>query len=373
MTRTTLVFPVFLALLGGLLGCAPEMPEAYHKALAEGQRARTAGRYAEAAAAYERAADAAERLKDRDDAWFSVARAKEDAGDLAGAKAAYERIVAQSPDGPRTGRALFALAYFEIAHGDAEKGYKALWEALQKFPNHGNADRALKELADREEERGGLGARITWLASVQARFAATELDEVVVYELGLALRAAGRNEEARAQFVAAAEAHPHPFGGLTDDAWWHAAEIDRELGRPAQAIDDLRRMLAPRERSSMNGSYTRQRFPPGQMLIAEIYRDDLHDHAAARREFQRLFDDFPDSVLRDDALYQQALLARADGDLKGACGAAERLVDKLPDSRYAPCAHLLCKDLSPLPNRSCADYIVRELQPPNEASGGDAE
>jgi hypothetical protein len=32
----------------------------------------------------------------------------------------------------------------------------------------------------------------------------------------------------------------------------------------------------------------------------------------------------------------------------------------LQDSRYAPCAHLLCSKLSALPGRDCHDYIKRE-------------
>jgi tetratricopeptide (TPR) repeat protein len=351
-----------LALVHGLvLGCTPDPGEAYAKAFAEGQRAMVSGRYDEAGAAFARAAAEAQRLKDRDEALFLIARAREDARDYAGAKKAYADVIATSPDGPRTARAAYALAYLEIEHGDAEAGYSALEETLFARPNHGSADRALQELADRAEERGGAPARVAFLTQAEPRFRGTELHEQAGYRLGLALYAVGQKEEAKARLVLTAEAHPHPYGGLTDDAYWHAARIAHELGRPKEALSLLERLLAPQERSTMNGSYIRRRFPPALLRMAVILRDDLKDLAAARKKLLELPSRFPDSILRDDALWEAARLSHLVGDAGAACDALEDLVELVPESRYGACVTLLCPGQKPVGDRPCADYVSRDL------------
>lgn len=342
-------------------GCAPDPGEAYAKAFAEGQRAMAAGRYDEAGSAFARAAGEAHRLKDRDEALFQIGRAREDARDYAGAKKAYADVVATSPDGPRTVRAEYALAYLEIEHGDPEAGYAALQKALFAHPDHGSADRALLELADRAEERGGAAGRVAFLADAEARFRGTELHEQAGYRLGLALEAVGRKEDARERLILTAEAHPHPYGGLTDDAYWHAARLARELGRPKEALSLLERLLAPQERSTMNGSYIRRRFPPALLQMAVIYRDDLGDMASARKKLLELPSRFPDSTLRDDALWEAARLAHRAGDGDAACDALDELVDDVPDSRYGACVALLCPSQKPVGDRPCADYVSRDL------------
>ncbi len=82
-----------------------------------------------------------------------------------------------------------------------------------------------------------------------------------------------------------------------------------------------------------------------------------------------MFVGFPTSTLRDDALWQEALLARTSNDT-AACGPLATLVQQLPESRYAPCAHEICPKLASIPTRECAAYIERQLHgeapPPSE-------
>src|SRR5262249_36286742 len=125
----------------------------------------------------------------------------------------------------------------------------------------------------------------------------------------------------------------------------------------------LRTLLGSHESSDLVGSYERPRYPEAQFKIAELYRDGLHDHAAARREFQRLYEEHPKSTLRDDALWSQARLAATEGDRSAACRIVAKLVRELPESRYAPCGRVLCDSAPPVPknSRGCADYIVRSV------------
>lgn len=348
---------VIAALLGG--ACASTSSDAYLNAMAAGERAYHAGRYREAARAFSGAAARAERLKDRDEARLMEARSFQRAEAWREARASYERLLADSPRGPRAARAEFELAKLEIEHGDEDAGWAMLLAATRRHPSHGLARGALKRLIEREEQRAGARGALAWLEQHGPAFRGTELDQEVRYQTGLALARAGDREGAVRALVLAARAHPYPSGGLTDDALFHAAKLAAELGRPQEAIGYLREMLAARE-GAVTGSYDRQKYDDAQLEIARLYRDALGDRSAARREFRKLYTDHPASILRDDALWAEAKLWREEGRTKEACDVMRLLARELPDSRYARCASAICPSLPAAP-RPCAEYILREL------------
>ncbi|WP_437679892.1 tetratricopeptide repeat protein [Sorangium sp. So ce131] len=341
--------------------CAATRGDAYLDAMAAGARAYHAGRYREAAGAYDGAAARALRVKDRDEARLLQARSFERAEAWAEARASYERLLADSPSGPRSPRAEFELADLAIEHGDADAGYARLLAAARRHPSHGLARGALKRLIQREEDRGGAAGALAWLRREGPAFRGTELDQDVAYHTGLLLERSGDREGALRALVAAARAHPYPEGSLTDDALFRAAELAAALGRPKEAIGYLREMLASRE-PAVTGSYDRERFDDAQLEIARLYRDALGDRASARRELRKLYTDHRTSLLRDDALWAEAKLWREDGRAEDACATVALLSRELPDSRYARCAHAICPSI-PQGQRSCAEYILRELEP----------
>ncbi len=280
------------------------------------------------------------------------------------ARATYQRLAADSPSGPRTARAFFDLAELEIQHGDAARGWAQLDDAARRFPAHGLARPAIRRLVMHAQDEGGEAAVLAFLDAHEAVFHDTEQDEVIAYERALSLERMGNRKAAHDAFLASARRHPYPFGGLTDDAFWHAAVIDDEDGRAEEAIAHLRELLSSREPSGAWVSYERPRYSQAQLRIAEIYRDKLRDHAAARREFDKLYALHPTTLKRDDAVWAEARLALEDGDAAAACALAKRLVDEFPESRYVPCAPQVCPTArpAPTPKRECADYILRELK-----------
>jgi hypothetical protein len=181
------------------------------------------------------------------------------------------------------------------------------------------------------------------------------------------LDALGESTRAREAYLRVADRFPYPHGAYWDDALFHASECELRLGNAAGAIALLERMLAAREASHLSGSYERPRFADAAYRVAELYRDREHDSAAARRAFRGVFVDYPFSTLRDDALWQEALLARAASE-GAACAPLGLLVAQLPDSRYAPCAHEICRTLAPIAGRACAPYIEREVRGEPEPS-----
>ncbi|EYF01690.1 Hypothetical protein CAP_7895 [Chondromyces apiculatus DSM 436] len=355
-----------LVALAALGGCASRPGEAYEQAFAAGQRAYHAGRYAEAARAFAGATAEAERVKDRDEARFMEARAHEREGDWSAAKGAYEKLVAASPSGPRAVRAEYELAEIAIRRGDADVGFGALFAVLKRHPEHGLARRALKLLIEHEEARGGARGAAAWLTREGAALRGTELDQMVTYEHGRALERSGDRRGAIRVLVQAARAYPYPGGALTDNALFHAARLAEEEGRPEEAIGYLREMVAPREKAA-TGSYERPLFDDAQLRIAQIYRDTIKDRAAARREFRKLYDAHPSSLLRDDVLWEEAKLWREDGRQEEACSVAARIRRDFPESRFTRCVHHLCPTMQ-AQKQPCAAYVERTLTE-GEASG----
>jgi TolA-binding protein len=211
-------------------------------------------------------------------------------------------------------------------------------------------------------EHGGDQAVLDYIAQAEPALAGTELSEQLLYERARRLDALGKTAEARDAYVVVADRFPYPHGAYWDDALFHGAECEERLGKPQRALELLLRMLAAREESHLSGSYERPRFADAAYKIAELYRDGVRDPAAARRAFRAVFTDFPTSTLRDDALWQEALLARAASEAE-ACAPLALLVRDLPDSRYAPCAQQICPELRLPVSRECRDYIRRELSP----------
>ncbi|MDW8252154.1 MAG: tetratricopeptide repeat protein, partial [Myxococcales bacterium] len=345
-----------------LLASCGTSREAFDRALAAGDRAKSAGRYDEAAAAYREAGDTAKRERDRDEGYFREAATLEQAGRYQEAMAAYDRLIALSPRGERTPRAVYERALLEVQHGDAEAGWQALERALLTYPSSGSARRVLRKVVEHHEEKAAGGGR-RWLEANRERLLATELGEDTLYLIAKALQAEGRGAEARAGFVACAERYPYPYGALADDAWWNAAELAEQQGDYMGAVGYLQKLLAPREIATMkHGSYERPRYSAARFKLAELYRDRLGDDERAREEFRRLYREHTTSVLRDDALWNEILLARKAKDDRGVCDAMTQLVKEFPESRYAGCSQQLCASAGSSPKAPpCRGYLRSAL------------
>ncbi len=339
-----------------LMGCGgPAYGDAFLVPFRAAQRAQSSGRYLEAAERFAAAAEGAQRLKDRDEALFMRARMLERAERWSEAKTAYAALKKVSPDGPRTARAAYDAATVEIERGDAERGWAELAVAIRRYPDHGSARRALELWCEHTAATRGEPALRQEL-STWTELKTTELGQRLHYERARSFEREGDHEAARAAYLETARVRPYPKGNLTDDGYWHAARLAHADGDHVAALAALREMLSDRE-GSVGGSYVRPRFPAAQMRIGEVYRDGLGDFARAREAFRQTHVDYPDSVLADDAAWQETLMARRLEDTGGACDAARSLKREHPQSRYLRCLHLVCPDLPP-GERPCARYIA---------------
>ncbi|PIE06180.1 MAG: hypothetical protein CSA75_00845 [Sorangium cellulosum] len=346
-----------------MAACAPNLPRPFLEAKAAGHRAYGAGRYDEAAAKFRQAAQHAERIRDRDEALYLEAASYQRADRNRKAAAAYESLIALSPRGARAARSAYELAQFEINHGSKSRGWKMLHKFIKDYPQSGLARRALLRFLVHLDEDRGLEKTITYINESMKWYALHDLGEVALYQKALRLERLGRLTEARDTFVFCARTYPYPDGGLYDDSLFRASLLDEQLGNPQLAVQHLRDLLSVREPSTLNGTYERPRYSEAQMRLGTLHRDALGDPDGARKEFRKLFDSFKTSLLRDDALWAEAKIASDQDDKEGACEALTLLVKTFPESRYAPCAKLLCPDAPNVDARQkCRPYIAREIE-----------
>lgn len=342
-----------------LSGCGSPPTAGYASESEQAQAARRRGDHRAAAKHYERAAQAADKPRDAAEARYRAADAYARAGEAERAAAIYRELAAHA-DSERRARADFALAELALDAGREREGHQHLAAAIARHPSSGLSRRALERHLDWLRQQGGSAAVLEYLSAQQARLGSSELGEALAYRRARELEHAGQRSQARDAYLTCASRFPYPKGAYWDDALYRAAEQELALGRPGSALEHLRRLLKEQESASFVGSYQRGRYAEGQLLIARIYRDQLHDDTRARRELRRVWLSHPNSRLVDDALFEEALLARRAGDRAGTCAPLEIIASKLPDSRYAPCAHLLCSSLSSVAGRNCHDYIKRE-------------
>ncbi|MGZ3442235.1 MAG: tetratricopeptide repeat protein [Polyangia bacterium] len=287
-----------------------------------------------------------ERLPHDDCALVAVRLAEldESAGRWPDAEARWLRA-AEVTRQPRTAaRALQRAA--DVAHADLRDDGAAAtlaWRAVESYPDEIAADDALK-LAVRIDEARDWSALSAHLGALYPRVVQFDVGDNVLFERGMLLSRHDRAAEAIAIFDQLADAYPH--SSLRDDGLWRAAELLRTSGDFDGALRRLRRILASRKDAIITGSYNYLQLDDAQLLVGRIYLDDLHDPAHAAEAFELLADDYPESVLRDDALYDLARAKKEQHDLPAACRALARLIKQFPDGNRVRAARALQQELA---------------------------
>jgi tetratricopeptide (TPR) repeat protein len=323
-------------LFGFLCACAPTVAPAYLDALAAGDRALSAGRLREAAEAYDRAARAAERLRDRAEADYRAGRVLARLGAREQALAHFDRVAASSPDFERGARAAYEAAV--LRWGDPatrEEGLAALEAIVRNRTMTGPARRAVTALLRHDDTVDPTG--ITALQRIDALLAVERVRASSLYETLLAERAhrleqAGRDDEAVAVWRGLFETVPYPQNSHWDDGHMALARLLRRRGDARGALAALDAMLAPRDPACSGGSCDAPYFQEGAMLRGEILRDDLRDPIGAARAFRQVYEWFPTSRVRDDALEAEARVLEQAGDARS-CAVWIELAETFPCTR----------------------------------------
>jgi len=259
------------------------------------------------------------------------------------AEAAWLRAADVTKQPGTAARALQRAAY--LAHTDLHDDGAAAtlaWRAIESYPDEIAADDALKLVIRIDEPRDwqALAAR---LAALYPRVVKFDVGDNVLFERGMLLSRHDRAADAIVVFDGLADAYPH--SSLRDDGLWRAAELLRGSGDFEGALKRLRRILSSRKDAIITGSYNYLQLDDAQLLVGRIYLDDLHDPARAAEAFELLADDYPESVLRDDALYDLARARQEQHDQPAACRALKRLIAQFPNGNRFRAATSLRQEL----------------------------
>src|SRR5690606_34243534 len=122
--------------------------------------------------------------------------------------------------------------------------------------------------------------------------------------------------------------HPYPRGQRWDDALFRLADLAEEDGEHEAAIAHLTRLVSLHEETVVPGSQTLPRMPEARLRIARIYRDRLRDTPRAAAHFTGMYEQFPTSTLRDDALYELGAMWLDTGSHTEGCAMLARVVSE---------------------------------------------
>jgi len=345
-----------------LFQCAPTKPPAYVTSRAAATRSYSHGRYIEASEYWLKAAAAASTKRDRDEAKYRSAASLRRAERFEEAAVAYDALLAENPPNLQSERAVHDRAKLEFHHRDREAGIAMMETALVEYPEAGSAKTTLRNLAKVHEDAGGLAGLIAWLSATQPKITRGEVAEWIQFELARAYERSGQLPKARDEYLATADRFPYPSGGLWDESLFNAALIERTLGHPEAAVRIFERLLAERETSHFEGSYLRATFVKAHLEIADIYMDDLKDRENAYLWLQRVWDDHPRSLQRDNARWLQILMRHNAGRTSEACDLMQELIDTNPESRFIRCAPLLCPGKKVPPGtKACSASLRAEI------------
>jgi tetratricopeptide (TPR) repeat protein len=272
-----------------------------------------------------------------------LAELAEGARRWADAAAAWQRAAVVTTQSRTAARALQRAA--DVTHAELHDDGAAAalaWHVVETYPDEIAADDALR-IAVRIDEARDWGALAARLGALYPRLVKFDVGDNVLYERGMLLSRHEHAAEAVAIFDQLADAYPH--SSLRDDGLWRAAELLRAGGDFDGALHRLRRILSTRKDAIITGSYNYLQLDDAQLLVGRIYLEDLHDPAHAAEAFELLADDYPESTLRDDALYDLARARREAHDVPAACRALARLVKQFPDGNRVRQARSLQQEL----------------------------
>ena len=219
------------------------------------------------------------------------------------------------------------------------RAWTALWRVVTEYPDEPVAADALRTLLG-DVRRRDPRALARAIEQLMTPLAETQVGDNLVWSLADLTEHEFENPAAaRAQY----DRIPidYPESGLRDDARWHAARLSRLLHDPAGAVARLRALLATREVAFGAGSYFSVWLDDAQLALGIILRDDLADLPGAIAAFRQLPNDYPASILRDDALYELAVTLAQQHDHGAACAAVARLAAGFADSKYLPRARAI--------------------------------
>lgn len=322
-----------VALLSAVtVGCVPPRPTNEYLRLWD--EANTQERHdhpEEAARIYGKAAEAAIRPRTRWQAAYRQARQLEISGHRQDALRRYLYIAETDPEGEMASRCIYYAGRIAWEDGDLETALTRLRRVMEEYPHKGLALQAIRRSVQWITERHGVEEAISFLREEEPRIEGTDVHDTLLYQWAQLEEEQGRWERALELIDRLAELYPSPVSTIYDDAMWRAGNIAHENGAHERAIGYFRDLVSWREDSMATGSYYSVWTDDSQLMIGQIYFEDLNDADEAIAAFEELAD-FPASILSDDGLWWASRAYLQRGDQRRSCRALRRLLTDFPQS-----------------------------------------
>lgn len=245
----------------------------------------------------------------------------------------YKRVPALLSDhDAASAEAIYRAGRIYLELGDDKQAYTLLWRVVTDYPDEEFAADSLK-LVVRDGRKRNPKQLQAELVKLSRGLPDKAIADNLLYQLAN-LAENEMNDPTLAVSYLDLLAERYPKGGLVDDALWHAARLSRKLGDGQGAATRLRKLQSTREVAFGTGSYLSVWHDNGQLELGLVLRDDIGDHAGAARELRKLHTLYPDSILRDDALFEEAVSWAGHSARDKACAALGTLLKKHPESKY---------------------------------------
>jgi TolA-binding protein len=158
-------------------------------------------------------------------------------GDLKGASAQYDSLIAMNPEKPLHARALQQLGHIAGLLKDTSKAVAYYLEVLQGYPETESAPVAALALGITYNRIGNFDQAVQTLGGFDSRYPSSPLIIEAQYEYGIALESSGARDSSEAQFQAIITQHPADI--FADRSRMQIARIDQDAKEYRTAIDTL--------------------------------------------------------------------------------------------------------------------------------------
>jgi TolA-binding protein len=250
-----------------------------------------------------------------------------ESGDLAAARAALERLLADFRDAPQRVSALYYLGWIARGQDKADEAGRYFDELVKQYPKDPLA-------SDAALQRG-----LAWLAVERYEEAAAAFDDLLkrfsdharadlaLFSKGVALARQQQWQPAAGAFRQYLERHPK--GDLADRALYELAWCEKGQQRPNDAAARYEALLANHPDSSLALK--------ARAELAEL-RFDAKDFERTIAELKQALEQTKDAALREETLYRLVSAQFSKGDFAACAGTFEQFAAEFPKSSLAPSA-----------------------------------
>lgn len=311
--------------------CSTNFKHVWHERFFVASRLHDEGKFKEADAHYEQLIHNAPNEESRRAALRQRADLYAKHGDVAMSITLYIELYKDKAQDQHGAHAMGEHVTFLSKQGDLHGAQRLRMQLIDRYPDELPAEIALRAMRRDYEKALKLAEFEPVLLAYAKRHARTDLGDVAYMELGSVREVLGKPDEAIAAYdaVVALDAH----GVMADDAIWSRAEVEVQQGRFKDALLTLERLAGALDASWFVGSFESQWSDDARLKMGEICAVELKDYVCARAHYERLVQDFPDSLLCDDAAYGAILARRAKGD-ESLAQAIELFLHRYPESKY---------------------------------------